>query len=210
MAPRYSRRSRGNGGVARHESTARAPFRAAGDAPGARSDHRTGSGWSPLAATCTWYTHHAIRRRSREPRSNVPYSRSRDGEWRSWQRTCFGSTRSRVRVPPPRPAPTTCRSTDHEFVVDRVAVRSSMDGGPRLEQAVGPARRSRCSTQSTSEGGMTASTGRSSIAKVLPEADRRPEIAQACWKEAVEAFEVLERRSGRPRGWPAPRSRSPT
>ena len=27
----------------------------------------------------------------------------RRGEWRSWQRTCFGSTRSRVRVPPPRP-----------------------------------------------------------------------------------------------------------
>jgi len=34
-------------------------------------------------------------------------------------------------------------------------------------------------------------------AKVLPEADRKPEIAQACWKEAVEAFEVLETALGK-------------
>ena len=32
------------------------------------------------------------------------------GEWRSWQRTCFGSTRSRVRVPPPRPSPSRART----------------------------------------------------------------------------------------------------
>lgn len=31
------------------------------------------------------------------------FARTTPGEWRSWQRTCFGSTRSWVRVPPPRP-----------------------------------------------------------------------------------------------------------
>ena len=40
------------------------------------------------------------------------------GEWRSWQRTCFGSTRSWVRVPPPRPSGLPSRST-------RVGLRSA-------------------------------------------------------------------------------------
>lgn len=46
--------------------------------------------------------------------------------------------------------------------------------------------------------------------KVLPEAERRPEIAEACWKEAVEAFEVLETALGKAASLAGPRSRSPT
>ena len=51
------------------------------------------------------------------------------GEWRSWQRTCFGSTRSWVRVPPPRPHRPSCRSSEYEFAVCRVALRFGEEGG---------------------------------------------------------------------------------